>query len=178
MAVVELSLAEAESALAPYKDRVAAAVSNSTHSTVLSGDTAAIDEILADCERREIFARRVKVDVASHSPQMDSLRDDLLREIGGIMPRQGSLAVYSTMSGRVETGACFTPSYWADNLRQPVRFATMVTALLHDGYDTFVEMSPHPLLTGAMRSSPAKRPFVRRWSSALDAETETTTLPG
>ena len=28
MAVVELSLAEAESALAPYKDRVAAAVSN------------------------------------------------------------------------------------------------------------------------------------------------------
>ena len=66
------------------------------------------------------------------------------------MPRQGSLAVYSTMSGRVETGACFTPSYWADNLRQPVRFATMVTALLHDGYDTFVEMSPHPLLTGAI----------------------------
>src|SRR6185295_16577994 len=66
MAAVELSIEQAERALAGYEDRVSIAVSNSPSSTVLSGDPAALEEIIKTLEGRSIFCRRVKVDVASH----------------------------------------------------------------------------------------------------------------
>ncbi|MFE5588201.1 SDR family NAD(P)-dependent oxidoreductase, partial [Kitasatospora sp. NPDC056531] len=37
--------------------------------------------------------------------------------------------------------------YWYRNLRQTVRFEEAVRGLLSDGYDAFVECSPHPVLT-------------------------------
>ena len=64
-------------ALAGYEDRSSIAVSNSPRSTVLSGDPDALDDVLADLKAREVFCRRVKVDVASHSPQVDPLLDEL-----------------------------------------------------------------------------------------------------
>ena len=45
------------------------------------------------------------------------------------------------------------PSYWVDNLRQPVRFAAAVQAALEDGYRVFGELSPHPLLTRAVEQT-------------------------
>ena len=46
MAVVGLPLADAELAILGYEDRLAAAVSNSPTATVLSGETAALEEVL------------------------------------------------------------------------------------------------------------------------------------
>jgi acyl transferase domain-containing protein len=84
MAVVELSLEEARQAIRGYGDRLSVAVSNSSRSTVVSGDTDAIEELLLELERREIFARRVKVDVASHSPHMDPLMGELGTALEGL----------------------------------------------------------------------------------------------
>jgi len=44
------------------------------------------------------------------------------------------------------------PEYWVAQAREPVRFARAVQALRDDGYRTFVEVSPHPALTSAVRS--------------------------
>jgi acyl transferase domain-containing protein len=74
MGVVELSMEEAQAALRGYEDRLSVAVSNSERSTVLSGDGKALGEVMAKLEKGGVFCRRVKVDVASHSPQMDPLR--------------------------------------------------------------------------------------------------------
>ena len=68
MALVGLSLAEADIAITGHKDRLSVAVANSPRSTVLSGDPEALDEVLAELEERGVFCRRVQVDVASHSP--------------------------------------------------------------------------------------------------------------
>ena len=51
-------------------------MNNAPRSTVISGDPAALEEVLADLEGRGVFCRRVKVDVASHSPQMNALRSE------------------------------------------------------------------------------------------------------
>ena len=77
MAAVELSIEEARRALADYEDRVSIAASNSPTSTVLSGDPATLAAIVNQLQRQDIFCRQVKVDFASHSPQMDPLRTDL-----------------------------------------------------------------------------------------------------
>ena len=150
MAVVELPVAEAEAALRGHEDRLSVAVSNSPRSTVLSGDPTALGEVLALLEAKGVFCRRVKVDVASHSPQVDPLRSDLLAALGQLELTKATVPMRSTVTGKRVEGPELSASYWADNLRRPVRFAEAVQALLGEGHGLFVEMSPHPILAPAM----------------------------
>ncbi|NTX50379.1 SDR family NAD(P)-dependent oxidoreductase [Myxococcus sp. CA039A] len=146
MAVVELGLEEARAALTGYEARLSVGVSNSARSTVLSGDTEALEALLPTLEGRGIFCRRVKVNVASHSPQMDSLKDDLLRVLEGLAPQPALVPIYSTVTGQTSDGGDFHPAYWVRNLREPVLFHGAVEQLLEDGYSVFLEVSPHPVL--------------------------------
>ncbi len=151
MAAVELSLEQAEQALAGYEDRVSIAVSSSPTSTVLSGDPAALQEITDALERQDIFCRMIKVDVASHSPQMDPLGDDLSRELEGMQPLPASIPIYSTVTGAAQRGLSFDATYWMRNLREPVLFSAAVSQLLEDGHDIFLELSPHPISLSAIQ---------------------------
>ena len=148
---MELSIEEARRALAGYEDRVSIAASNSPTSTVLSGDPAALEAILDRLQRQDIFCRMVKVDFASHSPQMDPLRADLLRALEGLEPRPASVPIYSTVTGKVSNGLEFDALYWVRNMREPVLFSTAVQRLLEDGHDIFLEISPHPILLSAIQ---------------------------
>jgi acyl transferase domain-containing protein/acyl carrier protein len=150
MAAVELSLEDARDALAGYEARVSIAASNSPTSTVLSGDPAALEEILEQLRRREVFCATVKVDFASHSPQMDPLRAELMRALEGIKPRATSVPIYSTVTGKIADGLAFDASYWSRNLREPVLFSAAIQHLLEDGHDIFVEISPHPILLSSI----------------------------
>ena len=93
----------------------------------------------------------VKVDFASHSPQMEPLRDDLLQALAGLEPRPESVSIYSTVTGQVSNGLKFDALYWARNMREPVLFSSAVQRLVEDGHDIFLEISPHPILLGAMQ---------------------------
>jgi acyl transferase domain-containing protein/acyl carrier protein len=157
MAVVELSMDEARGALAGFEDRVSVAVSNSARSSVISGDPESIDRILAALEAREVFCRRVKVDVASHSPQVEPLLGELIAGLGDLPARSASVPIFSTVLGGKVDGATLGAAYWARNLREPVRFATAVRALVAEGCDTFIEMGPHPVLVGAIQQELADR---------------------
>jgi myxalamid-type polyketide synthase MxaE and MxaD len=151
MVTVELSIEEARRALIGFEDRVSIAVSNGPTSTVLSGDPSALAAILEQLQSRDIFCRMVKVDFASHSPQMDPLREDLLQALKGIQPRAESLPIYSTVTGQLSHGFQFDPVYWAKNMREPVLFSNAIQRLLEDGHDIFLEISPHPTLLSAIQ---------------------------
>ncbi|GHO59328.1 type I polyketide synthase [Ktedonobacter robiniae] len=153
MAAVELSMGQAQAFVRDYQGRVSVAVSNSPHSTVLSGGPQALTEILALLERNGIFGRLVRVDVASHSPQMDPLHDDLLALMQRVQPRTAQIPMFSTVSGAYLQGAELVAPYWVDNLRQPVLFLQATRALLAEGIDVFMEISPHPILVGAIRQT-------------------------
>jgi epothilone polyketide synthase D len=146
MALVELPVVEAESTLVGYEDRLSVAVSNSPRFTVLSGDPSALAEVLALLESRGVFCRRVNVDVASHSPQVDPLREELIAALAALKPGAALIPMRSTVTGAMVSGAELSAEYWADNVRQPVRFAQSVQSLIDDGHLVFVEMSPHPIL--------------------------------
>jgi acyl transferase domain-containing protein/acyl carrier protein len=150
MAVVDLGRDETEAALRDHRDRVSVAVSNSPRSTVISGDPAAIDELLAELEARDVFCRRVRVDVASHGPQMDPLLDDLGAAVEAIAPRPTDVTMYSTVDAAVADGRRLDAGYWARNLRQPVRFGEAVALAAADGHDVVIEISPHPILLPAV----------------------------
>jgi acyl transferase domain-containing protein/acyl carrier protein len=151
MAAVELSMAEARGVLDGYGDRVSIAASNSPTSTVLSGDPATLRAILEQLRRRDIFGRMLKVDFASHSPQMDPLRVELSQSLEGLRTRAGSVPIYSTVAAMVSDGIEFDAHYWASNLREPVQFSSAVQRLLEDGHDIFLEISPHPILISSIQ---------------------------
>ena len=146
MAQVELSMEAAQDVIAPYADRLAVAVSNGPRATVLSGDAAALDEVTARLERQGVFVRKVKVDVAAHSPQVDPLRGALLAALAEITPQSEAIPMYSTVDGKRRDGHTLDATYWVRNLREPVRFAAAVEQLLTDGHTIFIEISPHPVL--------------------------------
>ncbi|HZR98777.1 MAG TPA: type I polyketide synthase, partial [Chloroflexota bacterium] len=151
MAVVELSFDEARAEIAGYEQRLAVAVSNGPRSTVLSGDPAALAEVLERLERRAVFCRPVKVDVASHSPQMGPLRADLHQALAELRPTAAALPIYSTVLGAVADGATLDAAYWVRNLREPVLFWTAMQRLLDDEHTIFIELSPHPVLLPAIQ---------------------------
>jgi myxalamid-type polyketide synthase MxaE and MxaD len=153
MAVVELGLDEARAALAGREDRLSVAVSNSYRSTVLSGDVAALDELLGELERRPVFCRRVNVDVASHSPHVEPLRADLLAALHGIVARPSSIPMISTVTGELAPPGSLGPEYWMRNLREPVLFDAALGHLIASGIDAFIEMSPHPVLVAPVQEA-------------------------
>jgi acyl transferase domain-containing protein/thioesterase domain-containing protein/acyl carrier protein len=151
MLAVGLARAEAQEILDGSDGRLSVAVCNSPRSTVLSGEPAALEQIAGTLDRRNVFCRFVKVDVAAHSPQMEPLCAELVQALEGVQPRPSSLAIYSTVTAETHDGMSFDASYWGRNLREPVLFATTVQRLAKDGYGTFLELSPHPILLGAIQ---------------------------
>ena len=146
MAVTELPFEDASALAMEYGGRISVAANNSPASAVLSGDADVIEDVLARLEEREVFCRRIKVEVASHSPHVEPLLDELRSLLGGIRPQRGSLPLYSTATGRIEDGSQLDGDYWCRNLRQPVLFSSAVQKLLGDGFDTFIEINAHPVL--------------------------------
>jgi len=163
MAAVELSIEDARRVLVGCEDRVSIAVSNGPTSTVLSGDPAALAAILDRLQHRDIFCRMVKVDFASHSPQMEPLRADLLQALAGLEPRPESMPIYSTVTGQVSDGLQLDALYWVRNMREPVLFSSAVQRLVEDGHDIFFgnQSAPHSARCHAARVS-SPRPGTRR----------------
>lgn len=157
MVSVELSLEAAQAAIGNYGDRVAVAVSNSSRSTVLAGDPGALDEILARLEGEGVFCRRVKVDVASHSPQMDPLLPELRQLLAPVRPTPGALPFFSTVERRFLGGGELDAAYWARNLREPVHFSAAIGQLAANGPTIFLELSPHPILQPAIEGELRER---------------------
>ncbi|MEV0847511.1 beta-ketoacyl synthase N-terminal-like domain-containing protein, partial [Streptomyces sp. NPDC049954] len=133
--------------LARWEGRLSLAAVNGPGMVVVSGDADALDELLSVCEADGIRARRVAVDYASHCAHVEEIEAVLARELAGVAPRSASVPFYSTVTGGVLDTAGLDAGYWYRNLRQTVRFAETVDALLADGFRLFVESSAHPVLT-------------------------------
>jgi mycoketide-CoA synthase len=147
MTSLALSAEQARELIAPWGEDLSVASNNGPTSTVVSGTVAALDELQEVCTQREIRARRIPVDYASHSAQVETIREQVLAAAAGISPRPARVPFYSTVTAGLADGAGLTPEYWYTNLRTTVRFEETVRALLADEHRLFVESSPHPILT-------------------------------
>ncbi|WP_442806827.1 amino acid adenylation domain-containing protein [Streptomyces sp. NBC_01750] len=167
MALVEMPVGEVEELIAPYGDALSVAVVNTAASTVVSGDVAAVEQLLAELAGRDVFCRRVKSDTAGHSAHIDPMLPRLREQLTGLSTAPGTIPFYSTVTGGVLEGSALDAEYWCRNARQTVRMDRALDQLVADGYDVFVEVSPHPVLgmplTGATaRSHGAVVGSVRR----------------
>ena len=147
MAVVELSIEKISAVIKDYKKEVSIAANNGPNSVILSGDSASIDVIIEKLERENVFCRKINVDFASHSPQIDTIKKELLDGLGKITPKKGVIPIYSTVKNELSDGNDFNEYYWCDNIRKPVLFSQAIQYCLENTEElTFVEISPHPVL--------------------------------
>lgn len=150
MGATDLSEQEATDLLHGYEDRLSIAVVNSKNSLVLSGDPDALNEVFAQLEAQGRFNRKIKVDVASHSPQMDGIMGELANQLADIQPQNSTIQFYSTALDTIVDGDQLNATYWTKNLRNAVRFGNAVQSVMRETQVAFIEMSPHPLLQHAL----------------------------
>ncbi|WP_373140913.1 type I polyketide synthase [Mycobacterium marinum] len=134
---------------AGYGGRLSIATVNGVSAVVVSGEDDAATELIELCQRTGVRARRIEVDYASHSAQVDVTREPLIEALAGIRPRSCTVPFYSTVTGDLLDGANLTAEYWFQNIRETVQFEQAVRSAFAHGRRAFVEVSPHPvLLTG------------------------------
>jgi acyl transferase domain-containing protein/acyl carrier protein len=158
MAAIESPEAEIEEMLECYRDRVSVAAVNSPTSTVISGEQAAIGEILTVARERGFRSKLLPVDYAFHSPQMEPFGMEMTKAISGLRAQAALLPIFSTVTGALAIEGDFNASYWGRNIRQTVRFAAAVRAMLDAGVNIFVELSPTPVLSSMVLQCAAALP--------------------
>ncbi|MFE4176396.1 type I polyketide synthase [Streptomyces sp. NPDC056909] len=151
MMSVPLPVAEVEGRLEAWPGRVSVAAVNGPRSVVVSGEPGALDELFAGLSGEGVRVRRIAVDYASHSAQVEDLREELLDVLGPVRPRAAEVPFFSTMAGAWLDTEEMDAEYWFRNLRQRVLFADAVAELLATEHRAFVEVSSHPVLAMAMQ---------------------------
>nr|WP_294524190.1 type I polyketide synthase [uncultured Rhodopila sp.] len=134
-----------------YAGRVSIAAINSPSSVTLAGDAECLAELAEVFTGEGVFNRMLDVEVPYHSPMMEPLQDELLACLEKLRPLSPVLPLYSTVTGERVTGIAYDAPYWYANVRQPVYFAHAVRALIADGFNTFLEVGPHPVLSASLR---------------------------
>ncbi|BBC30131.1 Polyketide synthase [Streptomyces graminofaciens] len=147
MATVVLSQAE----LAPYLERrsgkVTVAAVNGPRVLVVAGPGDEVGALVDELAAEGVMAWRIPVDYASHSDDVSTVRDRLREDLAGLTPGAPAVPLVSTVDADWIGAGDLTHDYWYRNLRQTVRFHDAIRLLLDAGHRTFVEVSPHPLLT-------------------------------
>jgi acyl transferase domain-containing protein len=158
LAVSELSPEQATRIAQAYPGRLFYAGSNGPGTTILSGETAALNEIGAAMERKKLFFGRVLLDAAVHSPLVQDVAAAVEDELRSLHPRPAAIPLYSSVTGERQAGGDFGPAYWVRNLREPIRFGEAIQVLLRGGPALFVEVGPHPVL------APSVEAAIRRYA--------------
>jgi len=146
MLYATLPAAEAEEICVQHPDALWLSAINGPRAVTFSGGRSLLATIQEDLQARGVFARILRVNCACHSPHMDPLHDELLGCIADTRAREGTLPFYSTVSGQRMSGKDISPAYWWSNFRKPVMFHGAIDTLLDEGFDTLIELSPHPVL--------------------------------
>jgi acyl transferase domain-containing protein/acyl carrier protein len=163
MVSVGTRLEEVESRIDRCGPGISIAAVNGPGSVVVSGELGPLERLLEGCHADGIKARRIPVDYAAHSEQVEQIKDQLLEGCASVAPRTANVPFYSAVTGGLLDGLELDANYWYRNLRDTVRFEAATHALLDDGFQAFIEISPHPVLTVALQETAEGR-------TAKDAE--------
>jgi acyl transferase domain-containing protein/acyl carrier protein len=157
-AVVGLSAQQTRAVLADFADTLAVAGSVGPSASVISGDPSALEEVLQSLRARDVLCRPLENGgLAFHSPQMNGIKSELTRSLESIRPARACVRLLSTVTGTHLAGEELDAVYWGRNLREPFCFSEVITNLINEGYDSFLEISPHPAAVGPIRQCLAQQ---------------------
>jgi phthiocerol/phenolphthiocerol synthesis type-I polyketide synthase B len=147
VALLKLDAEASEALIADYAD-VSVAGYVAPQQTVIAGPVAPVDAVIAAVSAQNRFARRVNMEVPSHTALMDPILPELRAALVDLVPAMPAIPFISTV---VEDAASpvLDAEYWVANVRQPARLSHAVAAAAQD-HTMFIEISAHPILTHAV----------------------------
>ncbi|MEV7348318.1 type I polyketide synthase [Micromonospora chalcea] len=146
MASIDLSADAVTERLGEFPGVGVAAV-NGPSTVVVSGPPQPVADLVQACQAQGVRARLIPVDYASHSEAVQQVAEQLRADLAGVTPRAGHTRLVSTLTGEWADPLTMGAEHWYDNLRQTVQFDAAVRTAVAAGHTTFVEISPHPVLT-------------------------------
>jgi acyl transferase domain-containing protein len=162
-------------------NQVTIAAINGPQHCVISGESQAVETILATLQAKQIEAKQLKVSHAFHSPQMEPMLAEFARVARQVTYSTPQIELISNLSGQSVTQAITTPEYWCAHIRQAVQFAASLDTLMQKGCDLLVEIGPKPTLLGMSRHCltaeiidqvallPSLRPYITDWQQLLES---------
>lgn len=155
MAVLEAEPDQVGLMVEPLRDSAGIAAVNGPRSVVVSGSKRSVETVVRRARRRGLFARRVAVEFAAHSPQVETVLPEFGAAIKDVVARVPQTPLYSTArAGRVLTTDATDVEYWLDNARGTVELAQAMEAAAAAGMSTVLEIGPHPQLIAAVLDHP------------------------
>lgn len=153
MMAVAMSEKDAKKEVKNYNDVVSVAVVNGPKMVTLSGDTTALETIAEGLEKRDIFHRMLRMDVPFHSVFLEEIKDDFISNLGEVKTSETTVPLYSTVTAKEIDGKELTAEYWFRNIREAVLFYPAIKEMTKSSYNTFVEISPHPILANSINDT-------------------------
>ncbi|KAI0437216.1 putative polyketide synthase [Xylaria telfairii] len=162
MMAVGLSHKKAEQWISKVTDgHLVVACINSPASTTIAGDSDGVDQLFGWLKAEGVFARKLVVDTAYHSPHMAVVADyyrELTSDICPIDAPTDGCTMYSTVTGSFIEPGQVDIEHWVASLTSPVRFSEALYNMvrpIRDGkstdenaVDVLLELGPHPALRG------------------------------
>jgi thioesterase domain-containing protein/malonyl CoA-acyl carrier protein transacylase/acyl carrier protein len=123
---------------------------NSPQATVVGGREPAIQRLEAELQLVGVVTRRVASEQGSHTPLLDSVRDDLSQLVETMWRGEPRVPVWSNVTGTWLTATdARDANYWCEHMCGPVRFEEGAGELLRNQEQILLEVGPGPGL-GAM----------------------------
>lgn len=122
---------------------LALAASNAPELCVVSGTTAAINELQNCLTQQGVECRRLHTSHAFHSPMMEPILEQFKQQVSLVSLSPPKLPFLSNVTGTWITAAEATdPNYWANHIRQTVRFAAGSAELVQKPNQILLEVGP------------------------------------
>ncbi len=142
--------ADAVAPLLTDEPLLAVAAYNGPTNTVVSGDNEALTRFVARGKHKALTVVPLRVSHAFHSPLMDPILDEFRTAAAKVPMRAPRIPLISNLTGQRLQQAP-DADYWCRHLRHAVAFTTGMETLAAEGCTRFLEVGPHPVLTGMGR---------------------------
>ncbi|MEL7311443.1 MAG: amino acid adenylation domain-containing protein [Pseudomonadota bacterium] len=150
MLAVMAASAEVEAYLS---DDVELAAHNAPNAHVLSGPTQAIADLIERLEADGIKHKPLNTSHAFHSRMMTPAVNPLISHLKSVTLRPAQVEIISTVTASAADSDMTDPTYWGQQVRQPVRFVDALNEAARHGKSLFVEVGPGAQLTTLARMS-------------------------
>ncbi|HXO18985.1 MAG TPA: beta-ketoacyl synthase N-terminal-like domain-containing protein, partial [Thermoanaerobaculia bacterium] len=156
---VPLPEAEVLPLLEGFHGELSLAAVNRPSVCVVSGPIEAVDELAERLSAQGHVCRRLHTSHAFHSRMTEPILEAFAEQVKRIRLEPPSIPYLSNVSGAwIRPEEATDPAYWTRQLRQAVRFADGIAALLAEPNRILLEVGPGNTLSTLARQHPDKRP--------------------
>ena len=124
---------------------------NTPQQIVISGDSAGLDAAADAAQEAGGKVIPLNVSVANHSPLVADAVPDFSQFMDSITFNSPQSTVYFNISAKPESDVAAIKDMMARQIVSRVRWYEIISTMLEDGIDTFIEVGPKTVLKGMMR---------------------------